>query len=652
MIREAIARVVEGRHLSTQEAREVMSEMMSGTATHSQMAAFITAMRMKGETHQELLGFAAEMRANAVKISAPTGAVDLCGTGGDGKGTLNISTIASFVVASAGVPVAKHGNRSVSSRSGSADLLESLGIPFDLPPESVERCLSRTGFGFMFAPTFHPSMRNVMPARREIGVRTFFNILGPLCSPARVDRQLIGVYDPELVRKVGGVLQALGSKKALVVNSAGTDEITSAGDTRVAEVTGDGVREYVLRPEDFGVERSDLSELAGGSPAENARAALSILRGAEVPGKDAVLMNAAAALYVSGRAAGVGEGMDAASSALDGGRAHAKLRELADAASRLEAEAQSKAAVESLRDRRLAADVMVSRCAEITRDLAGQIGEMPGGKDLLSDIDGSLIRAPSALSVLVLRRLRGVLREASDGPAPLQRSSRRLSDALMSPGLSVIGEYKPRSPTSPPLRVPPTPSHAADVFAASGVAAVSVLVEPEHFGGGPDLFALFRRRLGMPMLFKDFVSTSKQIELAHRLGADAVLLIAKALGPAALDRLVQAAHDEGLEAVIELHDADDVRKLRSAKSLRPTDVLGVNSRDLRTLEVSLGRTTALREHLPRGHPTIAESGVRSGEDLASLRGYDGVLVGSALMQAEDMESVAKGLVAAGRGVSE
>jgi len=648
MIRDAISRVIEGGNLTTQEAREVMSEMMSGSATHSQMAAFLTAMRMKGETHEELLGFAQEMRANAVRISAPEGAVDLCGTGGDGKGTLNISTIASFVVASAGVPVAKHGNRSVSSKTGSADLLEALGIRFDLEPSAVEDCMRTTGFGFMFAPLFHRSMKNVMPARREIGVRTSFNILGPICSPAFVDRQLMGVYDPQLMRKVADVLKALGSKRAMVINSAGTDEITNIGETGVVEVNSGEIREYSLRPEDFGVEPAEASDLAGGSPNQNARHALSILRGDQVPGRDAVLMNAAAALYVSGKVGSLVDAMGLASSAVDDGRAMAKLREFSDVSRRLETETQSRAAVESLRNRRLETDVMKSRCAEITSDLAEQIRKLPGGRDSLGNIDDQLMHAPSTLSVLMLRRMRGMLLDDSEHASRLPNSSARLSECLASPGVSVIGEYKPRSPTSPPLQVPPDPSQAADVFSRSGIAALSVLVEPEYFGGSPELFAFFRSRVPMPMLFKDFVATDRQIELAHRLGADAVLLIAKALEPSALEHLIEASHARGLEPLIELHDIDDVHKLESVKGLMPTDVLGINSRDLRTLNVSLDRLKEMRDALPGDNPVIAESGVKSGKDILSLSGFNGVLVGSALMQAEDMSAAVSELVTAGR----
>lgn len=648
MIREALARVVEGEDLSFEQARGAMADMMSGSATHSQMAAFITAMRMKGETEQELLGFATEMRANAVRVSAPPGAVDLCGTGGDGKGTLNVSTIASFVAASAGVPVAKHGNRSVSSMCGSADLLGALGIPYDLPPHAVEECMRRTGFGFMFAPVFHRSTRNVMPARREIGIRTFFNILGPMCSPASVEYQLMGVYDPELVGKVASVLRSLGSKRAMVVHGSGTDEITSAGDTTVAEVTEDGVVEYTLRPEDFGVEPSEEANVAGGRPDQNARLALRVLGGDVGPGSDVVLMNAAAALYVSGRASSLGEGMSLASAAVSDGRALAKLREFATVANELEAAYQSEAPVADLRGHRLAPEVMRSRCAELVEDMAARIGSLGGGVEALSGLDQRLLRSPSILSVLTLRRLQGVLSEGAECRFPSPRAAVSLSESLASPGISIIGEYKPRSPTSPPLALPPEPELAADVFKGSGIAAVSVLQEPEHFGGGQELFAFFRSRLRLPILFKDFVVTDRQVDLAGALGADAVLLIAKALAPSTLDGLLERAHAHDMEALIELHDQDDVDKLPLLRSLQESDMLGVNCRDLSTLEVSLGTLGRLRSAMPNGHLVVAESGVRTAGDVASLKGFDAVLVGTALMQAGDVKAKAEELVGAGR----
>lgn len=648
MIREALARAVEGEDLSLEEARGAMADMMSGSATNSQMAAFITAMRMKGETEQELLGFATEMRANAVKVSAPPGAVDLCGTGGDGMVTPNISTIASFVAASAGVPVAKHGNRSVSSMCGSADLLGTFGIPYDLPPEAVEECMRRTGFGFMFAPVFHRSTRNVTPARKEIGIRTFFNILGPMCNPASVDYQLMGVYDPELVGKVASVLKSLGSKRALIVHGSGTDEITNAGETIVAEVSEDGVLEYALTPEDFGVEPSDAGHVVSGTPERNARAALSILKGDGGPWSDVVLMNAAAALYVSGKAKALGDGMALASAAVSEGRALAKLREFATVANSLEAEAQSKASVAELRGRRLAPDVMRTRCAELTEDLAAQIGSLQGGTEALSGLDQQMLRSPNVLSVLTLRRLQRVLAGGAECKFPSSRASRRFSESIASPGVSIIGEYKPRSPTSPPLALPPEPERAADAFSRSGMAAVSVLQEPEHFGGSQELFAFFRSRLRLPMLFKDFVATDQQIDLAGALGADAVLLIAKALDEAALNRLLDRIHSKSMEALIELHDQDDVRKLDSVPALSSGDMLGVNCRDLSTLEVSLDTLNRLRGALPKGRLVVAESGVRTGEEVSSLKGFDALLVGSALMQAEDVMAKAQSLVNAGR----
>ena len=651
MIRDAIAEIVDGRNLSVGIARTVMSEMMSGSATPSQMAAFMTAMRVKGETEEELLGFATEMRANATKISAPEGAVDLCGTGGDGMCTLNVSTAASFIVASAGVPVAKHGNRSVSSRSGSADMLDALGIPFDLPPKAVETCLNTIGFGFMFAPVFHRSMRNVMPARKEIGIRTFYNILGPMSSPACVDYQLMGVYDPEHLRKIAKVLGALGSKRAMVVSGLGTDEITNAGETKVAEVIDGGVREYSLSPEDFGVQVSDAADIAGGSPADNARAAVRILRDVRAQGSEVVLMNAAAALHIAGKAADLEDGMKIARKAVERGASYSKLREFAEISSKLEAEIQARAEVSALRDRRLVADVMRTRSVELVQDIRGQIMSMPDGSTHLADIDELLISSPSALSVLVLRRLRGVLANGTECRCRHPSASARLSEALSSPGVSVIGEYKPRSPTSPPLSVAPDPELAAEVFSRSGIAAVSILQEPEHFGGSQETFAVLRSRLQLPILFKDFVVTDQQVELADMLGADAVLLIAKALNARALDRLIEKTVEMGMEPVVELHDSADIRKTEALDALDRVAILGLNCRDLRSLELSRTMFEELRGSLPEGKLVIAESGVRAGRDVSSLRGFDGVLVGSALTHADDMMATAEELVNAGRSVS-
>jgi anthranilate phosphoribosyltransferase len=297
----AIARVVERSDLSFEEMAEATGLIMDGRATPAQIGALLAALRMKGETVSELKGAASAMRARALPFRAPEGVVvDTCGTGGDGRGTLNISTLAALVVAAAGVRVAKHGNRAQSSKAGSADLLEALGVDVSAEVPVVERCLDEVGIGFLFAPAFHQATRHASSPRREIGVRTLFNLLGPLTNPARVKHQVIGVYAPDRADLMARALSELGSERALVVHGQGLDEFAPSGATQVVELNRGAIHSYRLEPRDFGLEDSDAVELTGGDVAANADGARAILAGARGAGRNCVVMTAAAALYVAG----------------------------------------------------------------------------------------------------------------------------------------------------------------------------------------------------------------------------------------------------------------------------------------------------------------------------------------------------------------
>ena len=332
LIAEAIRRVVEGRHLERAEMHEIFGEMMDGGATDVQKSALLIALRMKGETSEEITGAAMAMRERVTPLDVERdGLIDTCGTGGDGRGTFNISTIAAIVAAAAGATVAKHGNRAVSSACGSADLLSALGVVIDLDAEQMSAVLRRTGIAFLFAPKLHPAMGAVAGVRRELGVRTLFNVLGPLTNPAFARRQVLGVYAPHLVEVVAQVLQALGAEHALVVHSLdGLDEISISAPTRVAEVRVGGIRLYELTPGDIGVMTHDLEALAGGDAVENARIAAAILGGEEGARREVVVANAGAALYVAGLAPTIAFGVEMARQAIASGAAKQKLQELVD----------------------------------------------------------------------------------------------------------------------------------------------------------------------------------------------------------------------------------------------------------------------------------------------------------------------------------
>ena len=320
-VRAALAGVIDGRTLSLNEARGAMGSVMDGEATPAQLAALLVALRMRGETVEELAGFAAAMRERVVHVDAPDGVVDTCGTGGDGSGTFNISTTAALVVAACGVPVAKHGNRAITSASGSADVLDALGVRIDHDAASAGAALRDIGFAFMFAPGFSPAMKHAGPTRREIGVRTAFNLLGPLTNPAGARRQVIGVADSAAAPRIAAVLQLLGAERALVVGGDGLDELPLDGTGVIHDVTPAGIERRAVDTVALGLTRASAAKLAGGSPADNARITEAVLRGEPGARRDVVLLNAAAGLVAAGRVAGLAEGIDLAALTIDAGLA-------------------------------------------------------------------------------------------------------------------------------------------------------------------------------------------------------------------------------------------------------------------------------------------------------------------------------------------
>ncbi len=326
-VRDAIRDAVDGRDLDAARARAVAGAIMEGRATQAQIAGLLVALRMKGETVDEIAGFARAMRERATVVDrGGLDVVDTCGTGGDALGTFNVSTVCAFVVAGAGVPVAKHGNRSVSSRCGSAEVLEALGVGIDAGPREAARRLQETGLAFLFAPNYHRATRHAVGPRREVGTRSIFNLVGPLTNPAGARRQLMGVFRGDLTEDLAQVLRRLGSERALVVHGEdGLDEISIAAATRVSELRDGAVRTYTLTPESLGLSRATLDDVRGGGPATNARIALEILAGEPGPARDLVLLNAGAAIYVGGGAPTIAAGLARAERSIDGGAARAAL---------------------------------------------------------------------------------------------------------------------------------------------------------------------------------------------------------------------------------------------------------------------------------------------------------------------------------------
>jgi anthranilate phosphoribosyltransferase len=331
MIADAIRKAADGSNLTSEEANAAMTAIMSGEASPVQIGAFLVAMRMKGETVEEVAEFARVMRQHAREVKTTRRPlVDTCGTGGDAIKTFNVSTAAAFVAAGAGAAIAKHGNRSVKSKCGSADVLEALSVRFDLTPEEAAKAIDEVGIGFMFAPSYHPAMKHAMPVRRELGLRTVFNMLGPLTNPAGAEAQVLGVYSPELTELHGGVLQSLGSSRAFVVHGAGgLDELSTLGETRVTELRDGALKTYELVPEDVGLTRASGPEaIQGATPEENACLLSEILDGKQGPARDIVVLNAAAAVAAAGLADTIEEGVAVAAESIDSGAAAEKLRQL------------------------------------------------------------------------------------------------------------------------------------------------------------------------------------------------------------------------------------------------------------------------------------------------------------------------------------
>lgn len=335
-VSDVLKSVSRGDTLDATTAEAFMDRLMTGETTPIQTAGLLAAMAVRGETVDEIVGFARSMRNHAVALSFPYDVVDTCGTGGDGADTFNISTAAAFVSAAAGAPIAKHGNRAVSSRSGSADVLQALGARIDLAVDEASQCLAETNLCFLFAPNYHPAMKHAVEPRKQLGFRTIFNILGPLTNPARASRQVLGVFRADLVTKVASALNQLGTRHSLVVHGAGgLDELSLAGQTLVAEVKDGQVKEYVVSPAQFGLQEAALHQVVGGDAMQNADILRQVLKGDQGPHRDIVILNAGAALYVSGVSPSLSEGVQAAKQTIDSGEALQTLHRFVEATHRV-----------------------------------------------------------------------------------------------------------------------------------------------------------------------------------------------------------------------------------------------------------------------------------------------------------------------------
>jgi len=556
-----LQRVIDGGFLTREQARAAMSFLMSGTAAPAQVGALLAALQTRGHCADELAGFAEAMRDHATTVAVDrTPLVDTCGTGGDGLHTFNFSTAAALVAAGAGVAVAKHGNRAVSSRSGSADVLEALGVDVTTEPDQATSDVERIGFGFFFAPRYHPAMRHVAPVRRALGVRTVFNLLGPLANPARVRRQVVGVYGVAVARMYAEVLARLGVERALVVHGDdGMDELTLAGPTTVHDVARDG------------------------------------------------------AVTVSARSPG---------------RRHRVQRCRRTARSRHRDHVGRRRAGRSSRHRRRPGTGR-PRGTALGRSTGFERGDMTndGMPSILRDIADATRRRVAAERAAAGQTAAGAPRRRT--PTRFGRPSFRR--AFDGPGLHVVAEVKLASPSAGSFGDGLDPLDIARQYLAHGAAALSVLTEPDYFKGDVAHLQAIAGFAAVPLLMKDFFLDEWQLDQAAAAGASAVLLIVAMLDDETLSRLHRGARERGLEALVEVHDeAEPDRAL-----LPDADLVGVNNRNLHTLQVSLDTARRLAARARDTDATlICESGLSSHQELQALRdiGYDGFLVGSSLVR--------------------
>ena len=610
---QILQKLINNKNLSSEEMRWQMSEIMSGRATPAQIAAVLTALRMKGESVGEIAAAAKVMRELAEPMTVQgEHLVDTCGTGGDGQNTFNISTATAFVVAAAGGKVAKHGNRSVSSSCGSADVLEAAGVNLDLTPDQVKTCVKQIGVGFLFAPRWHGAMKHTRTPRKELGVRTLFNLLGPLSNPAQTPNQLIGVFADDWLEPFAEVLQQLGSNHVLVVHADdGLDEISIASSTRIAELKDGEISRYSIEPEQFGLQRTSLKPLAVSNAEQSLQLIHQVFDATPGPALDIVLLNAGAAIYAANLSNSLDDGIQLARQVIDNGSAKARFSQLINLSRQL-------AAGEDIGQIPLQTTTSVKSTEPDTPDVL---------KKILARKREEIAARQAKFSIEDLKQL------AEDEAGKPRGFVQALQYHLSQQRPAVIAEVKKASPSKGVIREDFNAAKIATQYAHAGASCLSVLTDKDFFQGSEANLLMAKKACPLPVLRKDFIIDPFQVYESRAIDADCILLIVSALHDNQMQELAGLAHELGMDVLVEVHNEAELHRALNLE----TTLIGINNRNLQTFETALSTTEQLVPLIPQDRIIVTESGIHTPEDVARMQAVKvkTFLVGESLMAADD-----------------